>query len=489
MTAAEPSRPDRRELSLLVAAAGTGGHVFPGIAMARTVREHDPAATIRFAGTTRGIETRVVPEAGFALDLLPIQPLSRRLARETLLAPFAAVAGVQAARQLLRRHRFDVVFGTGGYVTLPVALAAKLERVPVVLHEPNAIPGIANKLAARVATRIAIGVAEAAAAFPPGRTVVVGNPVRPELARLDRQGLHADALAAFGLDPERRTLFVFGGSQGARRINQAVVAATGHWPAPERVQILHACGRRDEADVRAAWALADPEGRGLLVRVVPFIDRMDLAYAAADLAVTRAGAITMAELTATGTPAVMVPLPHAVADHQAANARVLAAAGGAVVVDDAALDGASLVGAAAPLLADPERLAGMAAAMRGLAHPDAAEELAALVVEASGRATREAFLASRATPVDREATGWFEAAAAPAGGPTVQRRVDHRSKRMEAYPPVERTAKKRPGGTDGPGAGNGTAAPPADQQRPARPDTPGAAAEGSGRGGPGDPLA
>jgi Glycosyltransferase family 28 C-terminal domain len=195
----------------------------------------------------------------------------------------------------------------------------------------------------------------------------------------------------------------------------------------------------------------------------------------------------MAELTATGTPAVMVPLPHAVADHQAANARVLAAAGGAVVVDDAALDGASLVGAAAPLLADPERLAGMAAAMRGLAHPDAAEELAALVVEASGRATREAFLASRATPVDREATGWFEAAAAPAGGPTVQRRVDHRSKRMEAYPPVERTAKKRPGGTDGPGAGNGTAAPPADQQRPARPDTPGAAAEGSGRGGPGDP--
>jgi UDP-N-acetylglucosamine--N-acetylmuramyl-(pentapeptide) pyrophosphoryl-undecaprenol N-acetylglucosamine transferase len=487
MTAAEPSRPDRRELSLLVAAAGTGGHVFPGVAMARTVREHDPAATIRFAGTTRGIETRVVPEAGFALDLLPIQPLSRRLARETLLAPFAAVAGVQAARQLLRRHRFDVVFGTGGYVTLPVALAAKLERVPVVLHEPNAIPGIANKLAARVATRIAIGVAEAAAAFPAGRTVVVGNPVRPELARLDRQGLHADALAAFGLDPERRTLFVFGGSQGARRINQAVVAATGHWPAPERVQILHACGRRDEADVRATWALADPEGRGPLVRVVPFIDRMDLAYAAADLAVTRAGAITMAELTATGTPAVMVALPHAVADHQAANARVLAAAGGAVVVDDAALDGASLVGAAAPLLADPERLAGMAAAMRGLAHPDAAEELAALVVEASGHATREAFLASRATPVDREATGWFEAAAAPAGGPTVQRRVDHRSKRMEAYPPVERTAKKRPGGTDGPGAGNGTAAPPADQQRPARPDTPGAAAEGSGRGGPGDP--
>ena len=479
-----------QHLSLLVAAAGTGGHVFPGIAMARTVLEHDPTATVRFAGTTRGIETRVVPEAGFALDLLPILPLSRRLARETLLAPFAAVAGVMAARRLIRRHRFDVVFGTGGYVTLPVALAARLERVPVVLHEPNAVPGIANKLAARVASRIALGVADTAAAFPAGRTVVVGNPVRPELARLDRQGLRAEALAAFDLDPERRTLLVFGGSQGARRINQAVVAATGHWPEPERVQLLHACGRRDEADVRAAWAQADPEGRGLLVKVVAFVDRMDLAYAAADLALTRAGAITMAELTATGTPAVMVPLPHAVADHQAANARVLAAAGGAVVVDDAALEGASLVGAVAPLLADPDRLAGMAAAMRGLAHPDAAEELAALVVEASGRATREAFLASRPTPVDREATGWFEAAAAPAGGPTVQRRVDHRSKRMEAYPPVDRAAQPSPGGAGGTGGrGNGAVgpgAPAAGEPRATEPDTMDAADEGTAEAG-GDP--
>ena len=437
----------RPGLSLLVAAGGTGGHVFPGLALARTVLAHDPAATVRFAGTTRGIETRAVPEAGFGLDLLPILPLSRRLARETLLAPFAAVHGTLAARRLLRRHRFDVVCGMGGYVTLPVAVAARLEGVPVVLHEQNAVPGIANKLAARVASRIALGVAEAATAFPPDRTVVVGNPVRPELARLDRAALHDEAVAAFGLDPERRTLFVFGGSQGSRRINQAVVAATPSWPAPERVQVLHACGRRDEADVRAAWAEADPDGRGLLVKVVPFVDRMDLAYAAADLALTRAGAITMAELTAAAVPAVMVPLPHATADHQAANARTVAAAGGAVVVDDAALDGQAVAAAVAPLLADPDRLAAMAAAMRALAHPDAAEELAALVVEASGRATREEFLAAGA-PVDREASGWFESAGAPAGGPTVQRRVDRRSKRMEAYPPIDRSAQPTPPGPD-----------------------------------------
>jgi UDP-N-acetylglucosamine--N-acetylmuramyl-(pentapeptide) pyrophosphoryl-undecaprenol N-acetylglucosamine transferase len=400
--------------------------VFPGLALARTVVRHEPEATVRFAGTSRGLETRVVPEAGFALDLLPILPLSRRLSKETLLAPFAAVNGTFAARRLLREHRFDVVCGMGGYVTLPVAVAARMEGVPVVLHEQNAVPGIANRLAARVASRIAVGVEAAAAAFPPERTVVVGNPVRPELARLDRAALHDEAVAAFGLDPERRTLFVFGGSQGARHINQAVIAATAHWPDPASVQVLHACGRRDEADVRAAWGEADPDGRDLLVKVVPFVDRMDLAYAATDLAMTRAGAITMAELTAAAMPAVMVPLPHATADHQAANARAVAAA-------------------VAPLLAEPDRLAAMAEAMRSQAHPEAAEELAALVVEASGQRSREDFLAdvaAAATPIDREAAGWFESAAAPAGGPTVQRRVDRRTRRMEAYPPIDRKARR-----------------------------------------------
>jgi UDP-N-acetylglucosamine--N-acetylmuramyl-(pentapeptide) pyrophosphoryl-undecaprenol N-acetylglucosamine transferase len=483
-----PAPGDRPGLSLLVAAGGTGGHVFPGLALARTIVQHDPEATVRFAGTDRGIETRAVPEAGFALDLLPILPLSRRLAKETLLAPFAAVNGTVAARRLLREHRFDVVCGMGGYVTLPVAMAAKLEGVPVVLHEQNAVPGIANRLAARVARRIAVGVDAAAAAFPPERTVVVGNPVRPELARLDRAALHDEAVAAFGLDPERRTLFVFGGSQGSRRINTAVVAATAHWPDPAAVQVLHACGRRDEAEVRAAWAEADPDGRGLLVKVVPFVDRMDLAYAAADLAVTRAGAITMAELTAAAMPAVMVPLPHATADHQAANARAVAAAGGAVVVDDAALDGPALVAAAAPLLADPDRLAAMAAGMRTQAHPAAAEELAALVVEASGRATREQFLAevaAAATPVDREASGWFESAA-PTAGPTVQRRVDRRSKRMEAYPPIDRNARAAVQG-QGPGPGPAEVGGPGPGS--AGVGGPGPGAAGVGGPGPGSPGA
>jgi len=414
--------------------------VFPGLALARTLTELQPGATVRFAGTRRGIETTAVPAAGFALDLLPILPLSRRLSLETILSPFAAIIGTLAAWRLLRRQRVQAVAGMGGYVTLPTAVAARVAGVPVVLHEQNAIPGIANRLAARVAKTVALGVADAAVAFPAGKTVMVGNPVRPELARLDRGRLRVEAREFFGLVPERRTLFVFGGSQGARHINQAVVAATKHWADPKNLQVLHACGRRDEEMVRAAWAAAETDSNGLLVRVVPFIDRMDLAYAAADLAVSRAGAITMAELTAAGVPAVMVPLPHATADHQAGNARSVAAVGGAVVIEDRMLDGERLAKIAGPLLADPERLTRMGTAMLSLARPAAAEELAALLLEAAGLGPREALLAaataSATAPESREDTGWFEAVRVPLG-PDVTHNVTRRTKRMEAYPPIE----------------------------------------------------
>jgi UDP-N-acetylglucosamine--N-acetylmuramyl-(pentapeptide) pyrophosphoryl-undecaprenol N-acetylglucosamine transferase len=376
-------------LRVLIAAGGTGGHVFPGLALARTLTGRDPSTVVTFAGTERGIEGTAVPAAGFEVDMLPIRPLKRRLSVDTVLSPGAAVAGVGAAARLIKRREVDVVAGMGGYVTLPVAMAAKLSGVPVVLHEQNAVPGIANKLAARVATTVALGVGEAAAAFGGATTVVVGNPVRPELAHLDRAKLRPEALEEFGLDPARRTLFVFGGSQGARRINNALIAATPMWPDAAAVQILHACGRRDEDDVRASWRDAKPEDRGLLVRITPFIDRMDLAYSAADLAVTRAGALTVAELTAAGVPAIMIPLPHATAGHQAANARVLAGAGGVVDLPDAELTDARLAREAWALLDDPGTLDGMAKVMRELARPQAADDLADAVLAAAGRAGRD----------------------------------------------------------------------------------------------------
>jgi hypothetical protein len=216
------------------------------------------------------------------------------------------------------------------------------------------------------------------------------------------------------------------------------------------------------------------------VRVEPFIDRMDLAYAACDLALTRAGALTVAELTAAGVPAIMVPLPHATADHQTGNARAVAGSGGAVVVRDEDLTGERLAAAAAPLLDDPERLARMSVAMATLAFPAAAQELAALVLEAAGRGTRESFLAIPQPGVDREGTGWFEAVRAPIG-PQVSKRVDRRSRKLEAYPPIERdheagdasatlerSSPSPPSGTDDRPAGADEAEPPDDAPGGAR---------------------
>ena len=286
---------------VLIAAGGSGGHVFPGLALARAPTARDPTTAVRFAGTSRGIETTAVPAAGFPLDLLPILPLYRRPALETVGAPFAAVRGVLAAERLIRRHRIDVVCGMGAYVTLPVAVGAWRAGVPVVLHEQNAVPGIANRLAARVAGTVRLGRRRGGGRLsgaPGAGWWWSATRCGPSWLRFDGAALHDEAVAAFGLDPSRRTLLVFGGSHGAWRINEALVAATPYWPQPTAMQILHACGRGVDHDaVRAAWAAANPAGRGLAVQVVPFIDHMDLAYAAADLALTPAGASTLAELT------------------------------------------------------------------------------------------------------------------------------------------------------------------------------------------------
>ena len=378
---------DPSRVRVLIAAGGSGGHVFPALALARALREQAPEAAIHFVGTSRGIEAQVVPDAGFPLEFLPVLPLVRRPSMTTAAAPVAAAWSALAAALLVRRLRFDVVCGMGSYVTLPVAIGARWAAVPVVLHEQNVVPGMANRLAARVATTVALGFGEAAKALPvpTGRTEVVGVPIRPDLAHLDRAALRDRALATFGLEPRRRTLLVFGGSHGAGPVDEAVIAATSSWPEPTAMQVLQVCGRGfDEARMRAAWHEVDPAGRGLLVRVVPFLDRMDLAYAAADLVLCRAGASTCAELAATGVPAVMVPLGRATAGHQAANARMAAAAGGAVVVEDGELGGPSLAAAVSPLLADPERLAAMGRAMRGLGRPGAAAALAAVVLDVAG---------------------------------------------------------------------------------------------------------
>lgn len=386
--------------AVLVAGGGTGGHVVPSLAVGAALRAG--GLEVCFVGTERGLESRLVPEAGFPLVTVEVLPLVRRLTPGTARVPPALWRATAEVVRLIRRRRVAAAVVFGGYVSLPLALAAWRTGTPYVVHEQNAVPGLANRLAARRAAAVAVTFPSSVRRFGRLRAPVevTGNPTRPDLAPdpdpLQRHARRAEAMDVFGLEPHRRTLLVFGGSQGARRINTAIASSLVLWgqgdragaAGTSRLQILHATGRANAAEAQAAWRAARaaaPAGAVLPhVRVVEFLDRMDLAYAATDVVVSRAGASTIAELTVLGLPAVLVPYPHATADHQTANAAGLAAAGGAVVVTDADLDATALVAAARPLLDDDELRARTAAAARAFARPDAARRVADLVRRVAG---------------------------------------------------------------------------------------------------------
>lgn len=370
---------------VVLAGGGTAGHVTPALATADALRRADPGLGIEFVGTARGLEARMVPAAGWTLHPVRAAALAGRNPVQAARVPLVVGAAALSLARRLRATNVVAAAMFGGYVCGPLALAARIAGVPLVIQEQNAVPGLANRLAARWATAVAVGAAAATSRFPfPERVVVTGNPVRAGVAGSDRGALRAEALDAFGLEADRRTLLVFGGSLGARRINTAAIDSAGRWSNAGRLQMLHVTGARDAGEVAAGWAARDLAG--LLVRTETFVERMELAYAAADVVVCRGGASTLAELTAVGLPAIIVPLPSAVADEQRANARVLAEAGAALVVDDAGLDGAALVAAGEPLLTDPERTAQMSRAAAALGRPDAADRVAAVLLTAAGRA-------------------------------------------------------------------------------------------------------
>lgn len=371
------------EATVLIAGGGTGGHVFPSLAVGAALAEASHLQ-VEFVGTTNGLEASLVPAAGWRLHTVDTPPLARRLSPALLRVPGAVLAAVRQARAIIGERNAVAAVVFGGYVSVPLALAARWARIPLIVHEQNAVPGLANRMAGRWAAAVAL--THEGTAFGRGRTVVTGNPVRPGLDPTAVVQGRAGALEHFDLDSDRSTLLVFGGSQGARRINTAVVESAGRWADPQRLQILHATGRRDAAEMSSAWdAALATAGAAPLVRCVDFIERMELAYAAADAVVCRAGASTLAELTVLGLPSVLVPYPHATADHQTANARSLERDGGAVVVPDDQFDAPRLVAEAEPLLLDEQRRTRMAAAARAAGRPDAAQRVAALVLSALGR--------------------------------------------------------------------------------------------------------
>ena len=364
----------------LIAGGGTGGHVMPALAVADAlVAGGRPRDSVVFVGSSRGMEAELVPAAGYPLVALPGRGIQRRLTPANVAAVAGIVAGVVRAVALVRRLRPKVVVSLGGYASVPCVVAAALWRVPVVAVSYDAVPGAATRLAGRVARACPVAFEDA----PLPRKVLTGTPVRAEVLAVDREAQRAKARVALGLPEDRAVVLAFGGSLGAARINDAVLGFVAAHADRDDLAVRHVVGARNAAEV-AERAAAQPQGR-LVHQVVAFEDRMDLAYAAADLAVARAGAVTVAELAVAGLPSVLVPLPGAPHDHQTANARSLERAGAAVLVPDAELTPERLAEVVDELLGDPARLAAMGRAAAERARPDAAERVAALVEEVARR--------------------------------------------------------------------------------------------------------
>jgi UDP-N-acetylglucosamine--N-acetylmuramyl-(pentapeptide) pyrophosphoryl-undecaprenol N-acetylglucosamine transferase len=356
-------------MRVLLAGGGSAGHTSPLLATADALRRLDDSIEVVALGTPRGLEGRVVPEAGYRLELIPPVPLPRKPSADLVRVPGRLRAAMVAALEVLDRLRPEVVVGFGGYVSVPAYLAARRRHLPLVVHEGNALPGIANKLGARLTRHVATSFPDT----PLRHGVYVGLPIRRMISTLDRAALREEARRAFGLAADRPTVLVTGGSQGARRLNQAVSGAERSL-ADAGVQVLHVVGPQGEASVSRG------AGEAPYV-VVPYVDRMDLAYAAADLVVCRAGANTVTEVAAVGLPAVFVPLPIGNGE-QELNARPVVDAGGGLLVPDGAMTPEFVAGTVPDLVTDTARLTAMSSAAATLIPRDADEKLAHLVMSA-----------------------------------------------------------------------------------------------------------
>ncbi|MFH5822583.1 UDP-N-acetylglucosamine--N-acetylmuramyl-(pentapeptide) pyrophosphoryl-undecaprenol N-acetylglucosamine transferase [Georgenia sp. AZ-5] len=384
------------DLGVLLAGGGSAGHVNPLLATAAALVARPGGADVTVLGTAAGLEHTLVPEAGYPLRIVPRAALPRRPSPELLRLPGNLLGAVRAAAEAITSSGAQVVVGFGGYVATPAYLAARRLGVPVVIHEQNARPGLANRLGARWAATVALTFPSTPLRAPRGRTEVTGLPLRAAVAALvtDRAtaegaaSRRARAAAELGLDPRRRTLLVTGGSLGAQRLNEAVPAAAAELVATG-AQVLHLTGRGKDAPVRAAVAAAAEGEPDVASRyhVRDYLSAMELAYACADLVLCRSGAGTVSELAALGLPAVYVPLPVGNGE-QRLNAADVVAAGGGVLVDDADLDGAWVRSRVTALLADGGALARMGAAAAGAGPRDGAAHLAELVAEAAATGAR-----------------------------------------------------------------------------------------------------
>lgn len=347
-------------MKMLLAGGGTGGHLFPAIALAEQLKFEEPQSEILFVGTERGLEARMLPELGWTLETIDMSGWAGKGVTGKFKVLLQLAKSMGQARTILKYFKPDVVVGVGGYSSVPVLLMAKLMNVPYLVHEQNAWPGLANRLLGRWAKRVCLSFDEADRAFHSSATVLTGNPVRSAMESCP------------SIDNDKSCLLIFGGSQGARSINRAMVAALPHMEELRgRLEIMHQTGEADFEETVKGY----DEQNWTNVEILPFIKDMSSAYAKSTLIVCRAGATTLAELTACGRPAVLVPYPYAAAGHQSGNAQAMAAKGAALMMEEADLTPERLAKLITGLLNDRDSIKSMAAAAKGLAKRGAAARL------------------------------------------------------------------------------------------------------------------
>ncbi|MDF2569469.1 MAG: murG [Sporomusa sp.] len=367
-------------MRLIISGGGTGGHIYPAVTIAREVAKLTDNCEILFVGTEQGLEADIIPKEGFDFLTIEVRGLERRISWQNIRTLFDTAGSIWSSAKIIKRFKPDVVIGTGGYVCGPVLLAASLLKVPTLIQEQNVIPGITNKILSRFVDRIAVGYQEAKRYFwgrKPDQIVFTGNPIRPEVMSATR----CEGQAALGLDPNKLTLLVVGGSRGARSINNAMFDVYQHFNGSSRIQILHVTGQSEYNSIvgNIKQSGIDLSSDGNII-IKPYLYNMPLALAAADLAIFRAGAVGLAELTARGIPAILIPYPYAAENHQEFNARVLETHGAARVIADKELTGINLVNTIQDLVDNPAVLLDMAGKSRGLGRPQAAEAIAQLAL-------------------------------------------------------------------------------------------------------------
>lgn len=368
-------------MRVIITGGGTGGHIYPGLAIARSIEAKYPESEILFVGNNGGLEAEIIPREGYKLATIHSQGLPRKVSLEVLKSIFLTGIGVWEARKVINSFQPEIVIGTGGYVSGPVMLVAALQGKKTIIHEQNAYPGLTNRLLARLVDKVALSNQAAKNYFnSTDKLVWTGNPIRPEIIKAERK----KSCQELGLDFNRKIILAFGGSRGAKSINQAMEEVYNLAQKNSKIQVLHITGKNDFArvkEVAVKLGISELEKGNVIIK--PYLYNMAAGLAAADLVISRAGATGLAEITAKGVPAILIPYPYAAENHQEYNARSLEKKGAAEVILDKELTGDKLVKKVKKIISSQNKLAKMAQASKELGKPEAAENILELVEELS----------------------------------------------------------------------------------------------------------